>query len=213
MVILMLRNNSRPSDLYRFPVPARVSEAVKRLGESFLVKKGEAHLDGEDEEELSEDEEDIYRGMEELDDEEFEMDDGVGGVSEEDGHDDFDPLALRAGEENRQGVAAVHNSEAAKVTSARRGRKHPIFDNMMQRPLRDLLFELYTQLPGEEVSGTFFSGILRYCVISSLRADGGWVPANRITETIAALLFTGRLTLYSEMHQRLTEVGHHNYHA
>lgn len=91
-------------------------------------------------------------------------------------------------------------------------RKAPVFCPVIQPKLRQLLFELFTQLPGAEASGKFFSPLLRYVVISSIGPGGQWEPSGDITQRISPLLFAGRLTMYSEMDKGLQAGQHHGYH-
>lgn len=79
----------------------------------------------------------------------------------------------------------------------------PPYCPVIQPKLRDLLYSLFTQLPGPQAKGRFFSPIFRYLILASFGDDGKWSVANNITQDIAAFLFCGRLTLYSEIH-----VGH-----
>jgi hypothetical protein len=56
-----------------------------------------------------------------------------------------------------------------------------------------LLYSLFIQLPTGELRGQFFTPIYHFLVLSSLRKNGEWAAANKITHTIAAILFTGRI--------------------
>jgi hypothetical protein len=68
-----------------------------------------------------------------------------------------------------------------------------------QLPLRRLLVILYTEAPTNANWGSFISPIVRFLILSSLKADGTWIPSSQITQTIAGLIFTGRLSIFSEI--------------
>jgi hypothetical protein len=74
-----------------------------------------------------------------------------------------------------------------------------LYCSKIQPSLRALLFLLYTQRHTEHATGRFFSVLMRYVVLSSYGINKQWLASDVITQIIAALLFTGRLTLYSEM--------------
>ncbi|KAF7783355.1 hypothetical protein Agabi119p4_2731 [Agaricus bisporus var. burnettii] len=63
----------------------------------------------------------------------------------------------------------------------------------IQNTLFSLLYLLYTQLPSAENRGDFSHPISHYLLLSSLRRNQEWARSSVITQTIAALLFTGRL--------------------
>jgi hypothetical protein len=79
-----------------------------------------------------------------------------------------------------------------------------IADSPMQAAILNLLIELYRQLPdGRE--DKFFSPIIRFAVIASLRPNGQWLPPRRITRLLAVLLFCGREVVMALMYQRLLD--------
>lgn len=79
-----------------------------------------------------------------------------------------------------------------------------IAENPVQTCILELLIALYCQLP----TGTddkFFSPILRFAVLFSLKRSGQWLPPSRITHILAVLLFCGREVMMALMHRRLVE--------
>jgi hypothetical protein len=79
-----------------------------------------------------------------------------------------------------------------------------ITETPVQAAILGLLIALYTQLPsGRE--DKFFSPILRFVVLASLRSTGEWLPPRRITYLLAVLLFCGREVMMALMHQRLQD--------
>jgi hypothetical protein len=90
----------------------------------------------------------------------------------------------------------------------------PPYCLIIQPQLRSLLFALFAQLPDPDTNGRFFSPLIRYLVLAGLEPDGKWRVAGDLTQDIAACLFTGRLTLYSEMNQgRIDPGSHESYHS
>lgn len=76
---------------------------------------------------------------------------------------------------------------------------------IIQPKLRKLLVALYKQLPGPHGAGQFHSAIMRYLVLAGLKPNGKgeWRPSGNISQDVSALLYTGRLTLYSAMNDGL----------
>jgi hypothetical protein len=63
-------------------------------------------------------------------------------------------------------------------------------ENTIQKCLLELLLSLFTHLPtGRE--DKFWSPILRFIVLYSIKKDGRWLDARQITQVFAALLFCG----------------------
>src|SRR5208283_1316246 len=77
-----------------------------------------------------------------------------------------------------------------------------MFDNPIQRCVLQLLITLYTHLPTGR-DDKFYSPILRFIVLSSLKKCGRWLPARQITQTFSALLFCGRLVMMLLMHREV----------
>jgi hypothetical protein len=69
----------------------------------------------------------------------------------------------------------------------------------VQRCILDLLISLFTHLPsgGDD---KFYSPILRFLIIYSLRKNGQWLAGRRISQLFTALLFCGRETMMALMH-------------
>lgn len=79
-----------------------------------------------------------------------------------------------------------------------------IAESPIQAAILGLLIALYTQLPSGR-QDKFFSPILRFAVLASLRSTGEWLPPRRITQLLAVLLFCGREVVMALMHQRLLD--------
>lgn len=77
-------------------------------------------------------------------------------------------------------------------------------ENHVQRCILDLLVSLYTHLPlGSD--DKFYSPILRFVVLSSLRKNGQWLAGRCITQLFAALLFCGREVMMTLMHNEVIQ--------
>ena len=77
-----------------------------------------------------------------------------------------------------------------------------IAKDSVQRHILELLVSLFTHLP----SGTddkFYSPIIRFLVLFSLKKNGQWLPGRRITQVFAALLFCGREIMMALMHDQV----------
>ncbi|KAF7771871.1 hypothetical protein Agabi119p4_6182 [Agaricus bisporus var. burnettii] len=93
---------------------------------------------------------------------------------------------------------AVYNSDQESDSDNEETTNHPDTTRLSDAPtvrtqITTLLYALYTQIPSGDIRGEFYSPITHYVLLSSLRKDQEWVPAGVITQTIAAILFTGRL--------------------
>jgi hypothetical protein len=74
---------------------------------------------------------------------------------------------------------------------------HPLVTStppVIQSKVATLLYFLFCQLPSQQFRGQFFTPVYHFLVISAIRKNGEWAAANTITQTIAAILFIGRLT-------------------
>ena len=77
-------------------------------------------------------------------------------------------------------------------------------ENHVQRCVLDLLVSLFTHLPlGSD--DKFYSPILRFVVLSSLRKNGQWLAGRRISQLFAALLFCGREIMMALMHNEVVQ--------
>jgi hypothetical protein len=65
--------------------------------------------------------------------------------------------------------------------------------------LRELLVAIYTEEPGAHPDRQFFNVLMRYLVLSSIQPSGEWKKSTEISSAVAAILFCGRLTLFSIM--------------
>jgi hypothetical protein len=72
----------------------------------------------------------------------------------------------------------------------------------VQARLLELLLSLYTHLPSGR-DDKFWSPIIRFIVLYSIKKDGRWLPARQITQIFAALLFCGRLLMMVLMHWKV----------
>jgi hypothetical protein len=77
----------------------------------------------------------------------------------------------------------------------------------IQSKITALLYLLFTHLPSTQFRGQFFTPIYHFLVLSAIRKNGEWASANIITHTIAAILFTGRLTFAWKTSQLVRELG------
>lgn len=77
-------------------------------------------------------------------------------------------------------------------------------DNPVQRCVLNLLVSLFTHLPsgGDD---KFYSPILRFVVLFSLKQNGQWLSGRRITQIFAALLFCGREVMMALMCNELIQ--------
>lgn len=94
------------------------------------------------------------------------------------------------------------------------GSKKTKYSPIVQPALRGLLAAIFTQLPGPHASGRFYSTIMRYLVLAALKSNGKgeWRPSGDISQDVAAMLFIGRLTIFSIMDQGLEANNEYNYH-
>jgi hypothetical protein len=182
---LVVRNHANPCPDYTFNVPESISKACQELLEAFKCV-GDQETVGEEDE--------LPPTLEQnLEDEEF---------AEHNDQDDSDaPLHLPA------------DSTYSTPYGGAETRNPPHFCPIIQPKLHNLLVQLYTQVPGSVSSGPFFNPLIRYLVLSSIEKQGKWSSSSAITQRIAALLFTGRLTLYSLMEEQLIKNGSVQYHA
>jgi hypothetical protein len=181
---LVLRNHKSPNPEYHFPTTAHISEACQNLLDAYPLGHPINHT--EDCRKWSKrSPESVEDGD---DDEEFITTLDIGAPNQSvDEVDDLDPpsapLPVRP--------PTQKNTSHVRI---------PPYCEVVQPKLRALLYSLFTQLPGPQAKGRFFSPIFRYLTLASFGENGRWSVANDITQDIAAFLFCGRLTLYSEIH-------------
>jgi hypothetical protein len=90
--------------------------------------------------------------------------------------------------------------------------KTPPYCNI-QPKLCALILAIFMQLPSPESNGCFFNPIFHFLVISAVGVSGKWKSASNSMQDIAALLFTGSLTLYSEIHGAVPAAGHEDFYS
>jgi hypothetical protein len=184
-----------PNSEYSFPTTPDIDKACQELLSVYPLGFTDFALDKEDPPFDSE----LIPEQDEVDDEEFvtHLDPSV--TDPIDDPDNLDPPSA---------PLPTHPNPA------KSGKPSPPFCKVIQPKLRALLFSLFSQLPNPQINGRFFSPLFRYIVLASFGVDGKWAVSGDITQDIAALLFTGRLTLYSEMHAALVSVGEYeSYHS
>jgi hypothetical protein len=74
-----------------------------------------------------------------------------------------------------------------------------LIENPVQRCVLDLLISLFSHLPSG-ADDKFYSPIVRFVVLLSLKQNGQWLAGRRITQLFAALLFCGREVLMAVLH-------------
>jgi hypothetical protein len=185
-VSLLVRNHLAPSEEYSFPIPPNIRTSCDDLVAAFQKA-------GNTEASYSETVPKIPDTVID-DEEEFII------VSE--GSVDTPDL-----EEASVTMFSLRNAHTPGET-----RSPPTYCPIIQPLLRRVLVALFTQVPGDGCDGSFFSVIMHYLMLSSIRANAQWIPSGKITQTIAAHTFCGRLTLYAHMLDS-TPVGQSiNYH-
>lgn len=179
---MLVRNHLSPCEEYNFKIPPHIGILCDELVDAFR-KAGDPNTIHEDDTETPP----VPPDTNADDEEEFL-------VIDEEGID-AEPAAP---------VRSAHGPTETRAT--------PPYCPVIQPKLRNLLVALYTQVPGDSCFGSFFSVIMHYIMLSSLRANGQWISSGKITHSIAATTFTGRLTLYSRMFDALPPGEAHQYH-
>lgn len=77
-------------------------------------------------------------------------------------------------------------------------------ENAVQRCILDLLISLFTHLPAG-ADDKFYSPILRFLVLFSIKKHGQWLSGRRITQLFASLLFCGREIMMALMHREVIQ--------
>jgi hypothetical protein len=80
----------------------------------------------------------------------------------------------------------------------------PITTSPLQLRILQVLTSLYTHLPNGN-DDKFYSPVLRFVVLFSLKKTGQWLPPRQITRVISVLLFCGRIVMMALMHRKLIE--------
>lgn len=133
-----------------------------------------------------------------------------------DGQDD--PSHIHAHEPDDEEFAVHHDSGEFKeepfVPTLSSGSKRPPSSTAaIQNAIHSLFCSLYTQVPTHDLGGQFFSPLMRFLLLKSLHADGSWSPSGVITQTIAAVLFVGRLTFAQILSQTRSRDPNFQYHT
>jgi hypothetical protein len=187
---LVIRNHVSPHPEYNFPTTASISEACQNLLDVYPQCRPLHHAD--DYAKWSKRNPGSAEDAD--DDEEFLTRLDLGPPDESvDAVDSLDPPS-----------APLPNRPSSQTSAS--DVRIPPYCKVFQPKLRALLYSLFTQLPGPQAKGRFYSPIFRYLVLASFGVDGKWSVANEITQDIAAFLFCGRLTLYSEIHVDHTDM-------
>lgn len=93
-------------------------------------------------------------------------------------------------------------AEDSRPSECRETAYDDIVGNDTQGGILKVLISLYTQLPAGK-DDKFFSPLLRFAVLFSLRKTGQWLPPRGITQVLAVLLFCGREVMMALMHRQL----------
>ena len=164
-----MKNYLHPNPEYNFKVPQHIGEAIDELVQALRQASDGADAEVESDE-AAEDRDD---------DGEPWLDDEVETPSEEETENEIVTPTM--------------------PTAPERSSRAPYFCPVVQPKLRKLLVALYMEQPEPQSDRQFFSVFMRYALLSSIRPKGEWKKSGQISQTIAALTFTGRLTLYSVM--------------
>jgi hypothetical protein len=205
MVRLVVGNYCEPFEEYNFPMTPEVEKACQELLNGFaLVKDNGVGVPADEE-----GQDDVRSGESTVDEDEDDEEFITHLTGEQSGQweDDGESLDLQ-----REGLPTSEGPARPSSLGLDGGKPKYHHCPIIQPRLRNLLVALYTQLPGRQASGRFFSPIMRYIVLSAVDINGGWVVPGEITQHMSVALFCGRLTLYSLMHQEMVEGQHHNYH-
>jgi hypothetical protein len=175
LLFFVMRCHQGWNSKYSMDLTATQQEACKALYDALRGYRLSSNESGD-----AAGEGDWYIGLEISDDDLFED------IDDEESEDDE--------------VSPTDQPENDSAPDAGRG----IAETPIQAAILALLIALYTQLPsGRE--DKFFSPILRFAVLASLRSTAGWLPPRRITHHLAILLFCGREVVMAMMHQRLLD--------
>ena len=94
-----------------------------------------------------------------------------------------------------------HNDEAEHATNSVDTQQFTdITQNQVQACLLDLLASLFTHLP-QGRDDKFWSPVIRFAILYSLKNSGEWLTARQITQIFSALLFSGRLLMMCLMYR------------
>jgi hypothetical protein len=188
VLALLLRNVIHPNPQYCFMVPSQIEQAARKLYYQLKANPdyvGAAHEGDKqdfDVEEPDSDDEDHYPP-------ELELPVVRPDLAVEDNvicpprNEVLEDPAMQAMEEDLYPYGLLEKREV------------PIFNDEIQAVILELLQLLYMQNLSDGPDNSFNSVLMRYIVLSSMRQSGQWRLASVITQVIAAILFTGRLTI------------------
>lgn len=184
---LLLRNVINPNPQYRFAVPQEIEQVARRLYHRLQANPyvvGDYNEDFQEDftkEEADSDDEDDYPATQALPTVRPDL-----SVEEE--------VVWPLEHEVREDPAMEEETETYPYGIFEK-REVPTYDDLAQADILELLQLLYTQNLSDARDSSFHSVLVRYIVLSSMRQSGQWRLASVITQVIAAILFTGRLTI------------------
>lgn len=74
----------------------------------------------------------------------------------------------------------------------------------LERYILEILISLFSHLPSAQ-DDKFYTPVYRFLILSSLKANGGWLAGRRISQLFAALLFCGRQVIMALMHREVCQ--------
>ena len=183
---LLLHNVINPNKQYRFPVPQQIAQAARELYSKLqAVPNAVDDLPEDDAEEGNADEPDSD------DEDHYPAGEALPTVSPDIAVDD-DIWPTEGALAEDPALEAVEDRYPYGMSETR---DVPTFEDETQECLLELIQLLYTQNLNNGPDNIFCSVFVRYTVLSSMRQNGQWRLASVITQTIAAILFAGRLTM------------------
>lgn len=192
LIAFTCRHLVNPVDGFAFPLTSSIIDASR----SLLLALGATETD-----------------VSSIEDDGFQPDEPLPEYEDDEESMVHDPSAPDGDDED--GLDAPYSPRPANAVPSgdRPGNKVPRYCESVQPKLQRLLFELFSQLPTDEVQGRFFSPILRYLVLLSFDEHMSWLASGIITHFIAALLFSGRLVMFREMRRGLEHNSRMDYHT
>jgi hypothetical protein len=187
-VTLLVQNHTDPSPEHEFPINHAVSLACKELADAFKEAKQSDLQAGN---QSAEEEEDGSNPP--PDEEEF--------IVHSDNHRDA----------NDPDPGPLPDSPEPHPSTKTKGNLVDLCP-VIQPKLHSLLFEIYRDLPSAENPGQFYSVLMRYLLLSSIRNNGEWKPSGVITQYLSALLFGARIVMFAHMHRSMEGSPDRTYH-
>jgi hypothetical protein len=118
----------------------------------------------------------------------IEVEDEMWSVMDSDMRVEVDDKDAEGLDDEEYDEVTLGNHDQERVVSGLEFAKGPV-----QRCILDLLISLFRHLPPSS-DDKFYSPILWFLIIYSLRKNGQWLAGSRISQLFAALLFCGRET-------------------